>query len=701
MGNGSGRWMDWEVLREIGEGSFGKVYEIRRNNLGQIEKAALKVMSIPRSREEILALQKEGYDQDRITRHYKDCLEEIIREYSLMVELKGHSNVVCCDDLRYFRHNDGVGWDIFIRMELLTPMDAVLAQEYDEEQTIRLAKDICAALVLCRKNNILHRDIKPQNIFASRTGDFKLGDFGVAKISERTAKGTIAGTYDYMAPEVFRGKPYGLSADVYSLGIVLYWIMNGKRMPFITSEGEIPTPQERERARYRRLQGEALPEPRYGSDTLKKIVLKACAFDPNVRYASADEMLLDLQNFKAPVVVPLPANEPPVTNEIETAAATPGQEGERKRKHRWLPWLLLALLSAIVAGFFTVHVWTEADCLSAETCLLCGKERGEPLGHNLRDATCTDPAYCRACGTYVGEELGHEPAEVLCSEVQHCVRCNEVLREATEHQMKGDVCTEATMCTVCGFLKQAAGHQMTSASCTEAAVCSVCGYTEGIVPGHVWMNATCTEPEICSICSETRGEAEGHRWNPATCTEPETCAVCGLAQGEVRAHEWTDATVLLPETCSLCGETRGTSIPVALTDCDLLEDSNPGGQATDVIPGDWKDCLGTVYENAIRFWTCNRAGWVNTEHAVYALNGAYETMHGIITAENNCESGARSLVRIYLDGELVYTSVFVDRGSAPVEFTLDVSGVQEVRVESYCDTFQFAYCLLQAELYNS
>lgn len=291
-------WPGWETVQLIGTGGFGSVYEIRRDVFGKTEKAALKVIRIPRNREEIEELYNEGFDDDSITAHFRGYLEDVIREYSLMLDMKGHTNVVYCDDLRYVQHDDGIGWDIYIKMELLTPLGKALGGQYDEAQTLHLAKDICNALILCRKENIVHRDIKPQNIFVSRTGDYKLGDFGVAKISEKTASGTKIGTFDYMAPEVYRGQAYGAAADIYSLGIVLYWLMNERRTPFLPVQNQIPTVGQKEQARQKRFSGAPLPPPAHGSRRLQEIVWKACAFDPARRYATADEMLEDLLDFE-------------------------------------------------------------------------------------------------------------------------------------------------------------------------------------------------------------------------------------------------------------------------------------------------------------------------------------------------------------------------------------------------------------------
>ena len=317
-------WPGWEVVRTIGNGSFGAVYEIERNTFGNIEKAALKVISIPQSRSDIEELYNDGYDDASITARYNSYLQDILKEYALMVNMKGHTNVVYCDDFRYEQHDDGFGWDIFIKMELLTPLTKYLPKEIPEDMVIRLGMDMCNALILCKDRNIVHRDIKPQNIFVSRDGNYKLGDFGIAKTAERTTSGTKVGTYKYMAPEVYNNQPYGTGADIYSLGLVMYWMLNERRTPFLPLPPAVPTTSMEDEARRRRFSGEALPAPAHGSDALKAIVLKACAHDPKARYASAADMLMDLKNLDkgiAPIPVAAVAAAP-TAQEVAPTEAT-------------------------------------------------------------------------------------------------------------------------------------------------------------------------------------------------------------------------------------------------------------------------------------------------------------------------------------------------------------------------------------------
>lgn len=284
-------WPGWETVRKLGNGSYGAVYEIQRDLFGTVEKAALKVLHIPQNESDVEELRLSGYDDRSITAHFKECLADIVREYTFMSQMKGHTNVIYCDDVRCIQQENGFGWDIYIKMELLAPLPRALGREFDEGQVIRLGKDLCTALVLCKGKSIVHRDIKPQNIFVSETGDYKLGDFGIARTMEQTTGGTKIGTYNYMAPEVYNNQPYGAASDIYSLGLVMYWLLNGRRLPFLPLPPETPTSAEFDRARLRRFSGEPLPEPVSGSPELKRIVLKACAYDPRDRYTDPQEML--------------------------------------------------------------------------------------------------------------------------------------------------------------------------------------------------------------------------------------------------------------------------------------------------------------------------------------------------------------------------------------------------------------------------
>lgn len=287
----------WKIKGLIGEGSFGKVFEIERKDFGTTYKAALKVITIPQSSGEIDNLRSEGMNKTDIQNYLKQFVEDIVGEFKLMSMLKGTSNIVSYEDHVVIPHDEGIGWDILIRMELLKPLNEFITHEpITVRDIIKLGIDMCNALELCQKRNIIHRDIKPENIFVSENGDYKLGDFGIARQIEKTTSGmSKKGTYNYMAPEVYRGLPYGPSVDLYSLGIVLYRLINNNRSPFIPPYPHPISHNDRENAVIQRMRGDALPLPvGIKQGRLTEIVLKACAYDPKDRYSSPTQMKEDL-----------------------------------------------------------------------------------------------------------------------------------------------------------------------------------------------------------------------------------------------------------------------------------------------------------------------------------------------------------------------------------------------------------------------
>ena len=323
-------WPDWKIVKHLGGGAYGKVYEIERNVSGVQEKAALKIVSRPKDDNEIDDYYANGYDQESIIASYENEIRDYVQEYRLMKELQGQSNIVSCDDFTVVPHENGIGGDIFIRMELLTSLQQILKDRMlSVEEIIKLGKDISRALILCESKNIIHRDIKPVNIMVSQFGDFKLGDFGVSKIMDHETHATVMGTPEYEAPEIMHMEKYGQAVDIYSLGITLYWLLNNRRMPFIGADEQI-TPARRSEAMEKRYAGkEKLPKPKNGSKRLKEIVLKACEYDPANRYASAQEMYdaLDALGNEKPTVYPIPVKKPENPDDGGNGSVTVGRNG--------------------------------------------------------------------------------------------------------------------------------------------------------------------------------------------------------------------------------------------------------------------------------------------------------------------------------------------------------------------------------------
>ncbi len=202
----------WYITKELGRGSFGTVFEVERKDFPDM-KSAMKIISIPNSQSEVRSYREENYDLDEqsVTSYFYGFVEEFVKEFKLMSQLKGNSNIVSYEDHDVKKHENGIGWDIFIRMELLKPLGQYFSQNTPNRQDIiKLGIDICKALETCKRYNIIHRDIKPSNIFVSDSGDYKLGDFGVARTLEKTSSGLSKKEHILIWPQrCSRGKNTG------------------------------------------------------------------------------------------------------------------------------------------------------------------------------------------------------------------------------------------------------------------------------------------------------------------------------------------------------------------------------------------------------------------------------------------------------------------------------------------------------------
>lgn len=290
---------EWYAESFIGAGSFGRVYKIYREELGNKFYSALKFISIPSDTSEIKQLRADGMDDASISTYYGTLARDISSETTLMNQLRGNTNIVSFEDSRIIPKPNGIGYDIFIRMELLDSLtNRMVEKPFSQNEVVKLGSDICNALILCAKTGIIHRDIKPDNIFVSPNGDYKLGDFGIARQLEKTATFmSKKGTYNYMAPEVYKGEKYGATCDLYSLGLVMYRLLNKGRLPFLPAVPKPITANDREEALKHRFTGEQLPVPCDADEELSSIILTACAYEAKDRFASAEAMRTALQHY--------------------------------------------------------------------------------------------------------------------------------------------------------------------------------------------------------------------------------------------------------------------------------------------------------------------------------------------------------------------------------------------------------------------
>jgi eukaryotic-like serine/threonine-protein kinase len=163
------------------------------------------------------------------------------------------------------------------------------------EQALRIARQTCAALAHMHAHGVVHRDIKPENILVTDGGVVKVIDFGIAtaQAARRLTWAGLShalGTPDYMAPEQIRGRRGDARTDVYALGTMLYEMLTGN-LPYESANSAAL------------LRAKLVDQPRPPSyhvpgfdASLEAIILKALEVEPRLRYASAGELLKDLDN---------------------------------------------------------------------------------------------------------------------------------------------------------------------------------------------------------------------------------------------------------------------------------------------------------------------------------------------------------------------------------------------------------------------
>lgn len=326
-------WGKWYLSKELGRGAYGSVYEAETRDFGNM-KSALKIVSIPSSPAEVDSYRAEhiGADEKSVSSYFYGIVEDFLKEISIMSQLKGKSNIVSIEDYEVREHTDSIGWNIFIRMEILSSLGNYFSNRpITEKDVVKIGIDICRALEECEKKNIIHRDIKQSNIFVSDSGEFKLGDFGVARTLEKISSGlSKKGTYTYMAPEVYQGEEdYDSSVDIYSLGIVMYKLLNNNFEPFRTQLTEADETE----AFKSRMKNEQMPNPANASEDVAEVILKACSYYAKDRFASAHDMRVALEMIVAgnkPVITT--KKELPPIDLDEDDDSTRGMFGEHEEK---------------------------------------------------------------------------------------------------------------------------------------------------------------------------------------------------------------------------------------------------------------------------------------------------------------------------------------------------------------------------------
>ena len=256
----------YEVLEKIGTGGMSDVYKAKDHKLNRL--VAVKI------------LKQEFSENENFVSKFR---VEAQSTAGLM-----HPNIVNVYDVG---DEDGVN---YIVMELV---DGITLKKYIEKkarlsvkEAVSIAIQVAMGLEAAHNNNIIHRDIKPQNIMISKDGKVKVTDFGIAKAAtSNTITSNVMGSVHYTSPEQARGGYSDAKSDIYSLGITLFEMLTG-RVPF---NGDTTVA-----IAIKHIQ-EDLPSPAdYNDDipiSVEKIVLKCCQKSPDRRYQSAAELITDLK----------------------------------------------------------------------------------------------------------------------------------------------------------------------------------------------------------------------------------------------------------------------------------------------------------------------------------------------------------------------------------------------------------------------
>lgn len=268
----------YEILEKIGEGGMATVYKARCKLLNRF--VAVKIL-------------KEEFAKD----------ENFVARFRAEAQSAGaltHPNIVSVYDVG--QEDDGK--INYIVMELL---DGITLKDYinkngslTSELTLKIAIQIASALDAAHKANIIHRDIKPQNIVLNKNMVAKVTDFGIAKILNTTTTGatitnfgTTVGSVHYISPEHAKGGFTDEKSDIYSLGVVMYEMATG-RVPF---DGDSPVT-----VALMQIQDEPV-EPIQVNPTitmaLNEIIKKSMSKNPSLRYQTANELLTDLSRALA------------------------------------------------------------------------------------------------------------------------------------------------------------------------------------------------------------------------------------------------------------------------------------------------------------------------------------------------------------------------------------------------------------------
>ena len=318
-----------EVLECLSRRGGTAVYSVKSTRSEQLY--ILKHISVPESQKQVEALIFSGAAADNAAaqEYYQQVVADYQAELELMETLSNSPNLDCFRSYEIRPKEDGVGFDVFLLAEQRTTLEQYLLQTpMTQSSAVNLAMDLCNALSDLRAAGLIHRDVKPANIYLSPQGHFMLGDIGLAKVEDlKYCSMPESMLSSYSAPELFELMAnVNETIDLYAVGLILYRIYNGNHAPL---EDEKTSAKAADKLR---VTGQALPAPMFADYEMAGIISKACAFKPEDRYQSPDELKEALVDYMkrnqvgdAPIMPPIVADDVSVDEEAAQEAVEPVQ----------------------------------------------------------------------------------------------------------------------------------------------------------------------------------------------------------------------------------------------------------------------------------------------------------------------------------------------------------------------------------------
>lgn len=303
-----------EVVSCISARGALSVYLVKSTKTAQTY--ILKHISVPESQKQVDALLFTGAasSTEDAQKYYEQVVTDYREELETLEQLAASPNLDCFRSYQIEPKEDGVGFDIYLLAEHRTTLSEYLADNAITHLcAVNLAMDLCSALVDLRAAGLVHRDVKPGNIYLNSQGHFVLGDLGIAKIEELKYCSMPENMLSsYSAPELFSlVGSIEPTTDIYSVGLILYRIYNGNHAPF---EDERTSAKAADKLR---ITGKDLPAPMYADYEMAEIIHKACAFKPEDRYQDPNEMKQALVEYMKRNQSDDTLIVPPISGEIE------------------------------------------------------------------------------------------------------------------------------------------------------------------------------------------------------------------------------------------------------------------------------------------------------------------------------------------------------------------------------------------------